>query len=237
MNERAPLPQALQRPPAGRVLMFAPHADDDVIGCGGTLAQHAAQGDPVHVVVVYDGRRGDSLEAHDPEAYVALRRAEALRAGAHLGLSDYEFWDYPEGHQPGPAELSAAGERVAQSIRSQRPDVIYAPWVGEQHIDHHVLARVVRLGVARSGFQGRVLGYEVWTPLVPTLIVNISAWFEAKAAALGEHVSQQAEIAHMHHKALAISAQRAMYLNPEDLHGEGFCPLGPVSGSDLGLLD
>ena len=237
MSERAPLPQALQQPAPGRVLMFAPHADDDVIGCGGTLAQHAAQGDPVRVVVVYDGRRGDSIQAHDPEDYVALRRAEALRAGAHLGLSDYEFWDYPEGHEPGPAELSAAAERVSQLIQSLRPDVIYAPWVGEQHIDHHVLGRVVRLGVARAGFQGRVLGYEVWTPLVPTLIVNISAYFEAKQAALGEHASQHAEIAHMNHKALAISAQRAMYLNPEDLHGEGFCLLGPVSGADLELLD
>jgi len=236
VSERAPLPVALERPAAGRVLMFAPHADDDVIGCGGTLAQHAAQGDPVRVVVVYDGRRGDVSQAFDPEEYVAMRRAEALRAGAHLGLSDYDFWDYQEGHEPGPDELLGAARRVAEELTRFQPGVIYAPWVGEQHVDHHVLGRVVRLAVALTEFKGLALGYEVWTPLVPTQIVNITAHYAAKQAALGEHTSQRSEIAHMDHKALAITAQRAMYLNPEDLHGEGFCPLGEVRGADLQLL-
>jgi LmbE family N-acetylglucosaminyl deacetylase len=237
MSERSPLPKAVQDLPRGRVLMFAPHADDDVIGCGGTLARHADQDDAVRVVVVYDGRLGDSMGQHEPEEYVRLRREEALRAGAHLGLSDYDFWDNPEGHEPGPEQMLVAAQRVEQEIEAHKPDVIYAPWVGEQHVDHHVLGRVVRLAVARSGYSGRVLGYEVWTPLVPTEIVNITDWYAAKQRALAEHVSQHAEIAHMTHKALAISAQRAMYLNPEDLHGEGFCPLGPVQGADLKLLD
>ena len=237
MSERSPLPKTLQKPAKGRVLMFAPHADDDVIGCGGTLAQHAEQGDAVRIVVAYDGRRGDSKQLHEPEAYVAQRRAEALRAGAHLGLSDYEFWDYPEGHEPAPDQMLAAAKCVVAEIERQRPDLVYAPWVGEQHVDHHVLGRVVRLGLALAQFKGLAFGYEVWTPLVPTLIVNISGWYAAKQAALAEHVSQQAEIAHMDHKDLAISAQRAMYLNPDDLHGEGFCELGPVAGDDRKLLE
>jgi len=235
MNERAPLPETLSRPPRGRVLFFAPHADDDVIGCGGTLAMHVAQGDPVRVVIAFDGRRGDPEERHDPRAYVARRRAEALRAGGLLGLSDYVFWGYPEGHEPSPAELLDAARRVAAAVREFAPETVYAPWVGENHVDHHVLARGVRLGLALARHAGEAWGYEVWTPLVPTRIVDVSEVHARKRAALCEHVSQLEEIEGFLEKALAISAQRAMYLAPEARHGEAFRPLGAPTGEDAEL--
>src|SRR6185436_9862342 len=58
-SERAPLPRALLAPARGRVLLLAPHADDDVLGAGGTCALHVRQGDPLHVIVAYDGVEGD----------------------------------------------------------------------------------------------------------------------------------------------------------------------------------
>ncbi len=236
MNERAPLPEALERPPEGRVLVIAPHADDDVLGCGGTAALHVEQGDAVRVLVVFDGLKGDPDGRYDPEQYRALRRREARRAGAHLGLSDYDFWEYPEGHLPGPAELLAASRRIAEYVRALEPKFVYAPWVGEHHIDHHVLARVVRLGLAGADFRGEAWGYEVWTPLIATRIVNISSVYERKVAALKEHASQL-EYRDIFHKGLALSAQRAMYLDPEARHGEGFAPLGDPTSEDRRLLD
>ena len=50
--ERAPLPVPLAQPPAWRVLAFVPHADDDVLGLGGTLCLHADAGDAVRGRVV-----------------------------------------------------------------------------------------------------------------------------------------------------------------------------------------
>ncbi len=236
-SERAPLPETLATPPRGRVLILAPHPDDDVIGCGGTLKKHAAQGDPVHVVVAFDGRRGDPSERFDPAEYVERRRREARAAAAHLGLGDYEFWDNPEGHEPAPSQLLEGARAVAACIERFRPDLVYAPWVGEQHIDHHSLGRAVRLAVSLTGTRAEAWGYEVWTPLVPTRIIDITDVFEAKRAALLEHTSQTGEIAGMEHKALAITAQRAMYLAPEARHGEGFAPLGAPDPGDAQLLD
>jgi LmbE family N-acetylglucosaminyl deacetylase len=235
VTERAPLPETREAPRRGRVLYFAPHADDDVIGGGGTLCKHAAQGDDVRVVVVFDGRRGDPDEKHDPTEYVARRRAEALAAGAHLGLSDYAFWDYPEGHEPSTEELLTAARGIAAEVADYAPDVVYAPWAGEHHVDHHVLARGVRLGLALAGFGGEALGYEVWTPLVPTLIVDVTDVQARKEAALAEHVTQQDAIEAMSFKALALSGHRAMYLAPEARHGEAFRPLGPPSDADAEL--
>ena len=166
-----------------------------------------------------------------------LRQEEARAGGQHLGLSNYEFWGYPEGHLPGPSELVMVAERVAELVERTKPKTVYAPWIGEQHVDHHVLARGVRLGLELAGFTGRAWGYEVWTPLVPTRIVDVTGHYANKRRALAEHASQLEEIQGMLEKALAITAQRAMYLGPDARHGEAFRPLGPVGDADRALLD
>jgi LmbE family N-acetylglucosaminyl deacetylase len=233
-SERAPLPETLERPEKGRVLLVVPHADDDVLGAGGTCALHADQGDPVKVLVAYDGAAGDPDRRYAPEELRARRRNEARAGGRHLGLTDYEFWGYPEGHVPAPSQLVEAAERLAQLVRAFRPDTVYAPWVGEHHLDHHVLARVARIGLARARFAGRAFGYEVWSPLVPTRVVDITSVFEKKRAALREHTSQLA-YRDIVHKGLALSAHRAMYLADVARHGEGFAPLGEPFGTDAEL--
>ena len=235
MNERSPLPETLERPPRGRVLLLAPHADDDVLGAGGTVAKHVDQGDHVQVVIAYDGLAGDPDGRYDPAEYLEKRRAEARRAGGHLGLEDYHFWNYPEGHEPGPDELRGAAGMLARHVQAFAPDLVYAPWIGDYHVDHWVLARATRLALASIGFGGEAWGYEVWTPLVPTRIVDITDVFDRKKRALEEHASQLA-YHDLAYKGLAISAQRAMYLSDEALHGEAFRPLGDPSDEDRALL-
>ena len=235
MNERAPLPEAITQPEPGPVALIAPHPDDDVIGAGGTVALHADAGDPVHVLVFFDGRAGDADGHHDPADYVARRRAEGRAGGKHLGLERYTFWDYPEGHEPADEELIPPARRIAGWLAEVRPRTVYAPWIGEYHLDHHVVTRVVRMGLALVGFDGQAWGYEVWTPLIPTRVVDVSAVFERKRQALAEHKSQF-EYHPMDHKALSLSGQRAMYCAREATHGEAFAPLGGPSPNDAALV-
>jgi len=232
--ERAPLPEILKAPERGRVLLVAPHPDDDVLGAGGTCALHAGQGDPVHVLVAYDGLAGDPDDRFTRESYIELRRKEARAGGKHLGLERYEFWDYPEGHEPGPEDLRAAFARVTELVRRVEPDIVYAPWIRESHVDHHVLARVVQVALHAAGFQGRAWGYEVWTPLIATRIVDITPVFERKQKAMREHLSQL-RYRPTDHFMLGINANRAMYL-PDGTYGEAFSPLGPPAPEDLALL-
>lgn len=227
---RAPLPERVLRPTAGRVLALAPHPDDEVIGCGGTLALHAAQGDEVSVLVAFDGAAGLG-----PDAGPRARRAEAVRGGDRLGVARYVFWDYPEGHEPSEVELVGAVRRLAELLRALRPDVVYAPWVGEHHLDHHVLARCARLAAALVGFGGELWGYEVWTPLVPTRVVDVTPVWDAKARALREHASQLAR-RDLVRAALGLNAQRSLYLSGRARYGEAFRPLGDVEPGDLEVL-
>jgi N-acetylglucosamine malate deacetylase 1 len=234
--ERAPLPQALARPEPGRVLLFAPHPDDDLIGAGLTAHLHVRQGDPVRVVVAYDGALGGAAgQDLSPAELVAQRAAEARAGGAVLGLKDYRFLGYPEGHLPGPGEFAAAVGQVSALLGDFRPDVVYGPWIGEHQIDHHVLCRVLRAALARSGFRGQAWGYEVWTPLVPTRVVDVTDCFDLKRRGLEKHQSQIAHTQLVHH-ITGLNAHRAIYLPKGARYGEAFAPLGPSSAEDLALL-
>jgi LmbE family N-acetylglucosaminyl deacetylase len=180
-------PEVISLPRAARVLVLAPHADDEVLGVGGALALHAERGDDVRVIVVFDGKLG--LEPGSPES---VRREEARAGGARLGVEHYEFWDYPEGHEPTEPEFAAAVERLARRIRDLAPGSIYAPWSGEAHRDHAVLARATIAALRSASFRGRALGFEVWTPCEPDGVLDIGSTWARKLAALAEHRSQLA---------------------------------------------
>lgn len=233
---RAPLPTLLERPTPGRVLILAPHPDDDVIGMGGTAALHVEAGDPVHVIIAFTGLEGDPERRWDPAEYIELRRREARAGGAHLGLDSYEFWAYDEGHTPAPYEVLKAAVHLGDRIAALAPDVVYCPWIGEHHLDHHVLARVARLALARIGFKGTAWGYEVWSPLIPTHVIAIDSVWERKQAALREHATQLA-YTDIVHKGLAVNAQRSIYARPDCRQAEGLAPLGAPEPQDAALLD
>lgn len=222
---RAPLPQALARPEAGPVMLFAPHPDDDLIGPGGTVALHREQGDSVQVVVAYDGFLGNQQHPNlSKDEFIALREREALAGGAHLGLDQYRFLRFPEGHEPGPDEREAAAGDLSQMLRSLSPETVYAPWIGEHNVDHHVLATVVRRALELADFAGNAWGYEVYTPLIPTRIIDISSTWKLKARAIGEHSSQTPLTDLVHHVG-GLNQHRALYLEKGATHGEAFAPL------------
>ncbi len=178
----------LARPKKGRVLVIAPHADDEVLGCGGTLALHAEQGDEIRVVVVFDGALG-LPKGSDP----ALREAEALAGGRHLGELEYEFWRYPEGHEPTPTELEVPIQRITDVVRSWNPSTIYAPRYDDEHVDHRTVSRAVIVAVTRQ-FDAALLLYEVWHgarhTTVSSVVFDVSNVWSKKIAALREHRSQ-----------------------------------------------
>jgi LmbE family N-acetylglucosaminyl deacetylase len=186
----------VEPPVRGRVLVVAPHPDDEAIGPGATLALHHRLGDPIGALFVTSGLHGDR-GARSPQEYVALRRAEAQAAAAVLGIGRTEFWDYPDGMVVTEADLGAVVERLADLLRRERPDVVYAPHAGETHSDHHFVALAVARARARLAGTGaapdgapRVLGYEVWSPLEPDWAVDVASVYETKLRAIRCYASQ-----------------------------------------------
>ncbi len=169
-------PIKLENPEGGRVLALAPHIDDDVIGCGGTLAKHAQAGDEVFAVYFADCTR--------------QRIAEAREAARVIGIGRLEFFDYPSKTLLRQKEQKDAARRLRDILDEYRPQTVYLPSLFDRHNDHlalnHILAGLH--GGGRYGFT--VCAYEVWTPLVPNLVIDISSTFAQKARALAEYKSQ-----------------------------------------------
>jgi LmbE family N-acetylglucosaminyl deacetylase len=210
-------PKLWRRVPAGRVLAFAPHPDDEAAGPGGVLALHRAQGDPVRVVVATDGVGGDPDRRFAAADYAAMRRAESRAGLVHLGVDDVQFWGFPDGHVLSEVDLEHGTALALAALAAFRPDVVYLPWEHDGHTDHHALHVVVTRALDRAAFAGLALGYEVWNAMVPDVIVDTTAVFAQKRAAMRAHASQLAYTQYDH--ALGgLSAYRSL----QHLHGRGY---------------
>src|SRR3954462_15357013 len=98
-----------------RLLVLAPHPDDEVIGCGGLVALHLRDGRKVHVVVATDGAQaGDA----------AQREAESRAALATLGDATIEFLSFPDRALANAHELDG---HLAAVLRAWKPDLIAVP--------------------------------------------------------------------------------------------------------------
>lgn len=145
----------------GRVIVVAPHPDDETIGAGAVVARAAANGAEVQVIVVSDGAA--SHDTDDRDTLVQQRKAEALAATARLGVvsADVAFLSIPD---------QAVGEHSA-SLIDQLGDLASADWVIAPHIvdanpDHRAtaaaVAHVVERQRAATGSGPIVLSYPVW---------------------------------------------------------------------------
>ena len=149
---------------AERVLVIAPHPDDESIGCGGVVCLHRERGEHVRAAFLTSGERG--VDGVTPEAARAIRETEAAAAAAVLGLEEIFFLRLPD---LGLAEnVGAVAERLGEVLWANPPGLIYLPHPDEDHPDHAATQSAVRAALAWAG-AGRtppeLRGYEVWTPM------------------------------------------------------------------------
>jgi LmbE family N-acetylglucosaminyl deacetylase len=171
-------PVLLPGPPAGPVLVVAPHPDDEVIGPGGALARHVDAGHDVTVLLLTSG----GATAAGGRDVTAAREAESRRALAHLGgRIGLRLARLPDGDLAGHREavVDAIGRHAAGAA------CVYAPSLLDPHPDHVVAARAV--AATELPDDVLVLGYEVWAPGPVTALLDVTDVFARKQAALAEY--------------------------------------------------
>ncbi len=185
------LPRTLESAPAsGTVLVLAPHPDDETVGLGGTLALHAAAGDTVHVLFATTGVHGDPDKVHEPGHYVAMRQAEARAAAAELGIAELVFWDFPDSCVVTTQDLAHITDMLCAEYERLQPDVVYAPHAAEAHSDHHFIGLAAKAAHRKHGRGKPLFGYEVWSPLVPDVLVDVTPVYDSKRRAIACYASQ-----------------------------------------------
>jgi N-acetylglucosamine malate deacetylase 1 len=180
------LPVQLVGVTRARVLVVAPHMDDEVIGPGGTLLRHVAAGSEVGVLFASDG--GAGLAGSDREQYVETRKREAQDAAKRMGTSIVGFLDHPDGrlcHRE-----SELVDDLAEVLRSFEPDQVFVPFPTDHHRDHQATASTAARAMKRCKWSGEVWSYEAWSPLWPNASVDVTGVIDEKVEALRCHESQ-----------------------------------------------
>ncbi len=178
-------------PMVSTVMVFAPHPDDDVLGCGGAIIKHVAYGAQVTVVYMTSGETNPGDKK--PQRIARLREEEARRAAAKLGVHDLVFLREPD------SKLRVTSKtigKVKQLLNDYQPDLVYIPHKKDEHSDHKATYDIVVEGVKKlRGLNPVVLGYEVWSPMLAiTHVAEISDEIQVKLDALSEHKTQIADM-------------------------------------------
>ncbi len=142
-------------------VVFAPHPDDEVLGCGGTIALKVLAGAPVQVVIMTDGRTSHA-NFIDADTLARMRREEALDASRALGLqpADYHFLEFADSRLRENAE--PARERVAQILHQFAPQQVFVPHRHDRVADHVATFEIVEAAVRAYGKPVTLLEYPVW---------------------------------------------------------------------------
>jgi bacillithiol biosynthesis deacetylase BshB1 len=173
------------------LLVFGPHPDDLEIGVGATIARHTAEGYGVGLI---DLTAAELSSNGTPEE----RRAEAADAARVLGASFRENLAWPDG---GIAVTPPMVRSAVDAIRRHRPRSVAIPHWQDRHPDHVHASDVLTTAVFTSGLRRYETEEEAWRPdwvcyyfindsSPPSFVVDVSAYYERKRAALACYRSQ-----------------------------------------------
>lgn len=182
---------------SGSVLVIAPHPDDEILGCGGTIARLTDAQCDVHVALVTKGQ-----EPRFSERSIERVRMESETAHALLKVSRTHYLDFPAAELDSVrhADLNSA---IANLIEEIAPSTIFLPFLGDIHLDHQL---VFRSGMVAARPRGdkcptRILAYETLSEsnwgapylepgFIPNVFVDIEATLDRKLDAFHCFASQ-----------------------------------------------
>lgn len=173
-----------------RILVVAAHPDDDVLGCGATMARLTADGCAVKVLLLADGVGSRERMPQELEG----RQRDAQSALAELGVTDVDIEQLPDNSMDTIPMLDIS-RMVAARVESFAPDTILTHSLSDLNVDHRLTADAALIAARPQPGSPvrRVLNFEVpsatgWRPgaetFDPRFHVDVSGFVGAKLAAL-----------------------------------------------------
>jgi LmbE family N-acetylglucosaminyl deacetylase/glycosyltransferase involved in cell wall biosynthesis len=212
------IPFHTKDPTGMRVLVLAPHPDDETLGCGGSLALHREAGDPVKIVFLTNGAKGDSSGKIEKSHYTALRQSEAKRACETIGVTELEFWPYEDRSLAG---ARGALSRMVDLLNDYGPQLVYAPSPLEIHPDHRAACFLLCDALRGGDFNFQVAFYEVGQPICVNALVDITPVLPKKKQAIKQYESQLKERPYGE-ITFGLNRFRSLTLPEGVTHAEGF---------------
>lgn len=184
-----------------RVLVIAPHPDDEVLGCGGTIKKHTIEGDEVYLCIV--------TKAYIPDwtqEFIENRKKEISCANDALGIKETFLLDLPT------VKLDTIGQKklndlISEIVERIKPDILYLPFGQDSNKDHRL---VFKAGLFSSKGIRKVLSYSYESPLfAPNLYTDIFETLGDKLKAMSCYASELRDFPHVRSlEAVKITAQK-----------------------------
>lgn len=150
-----------------KIIIFAPHPDDETLACGGTIALRLRQGYEVHIVFMTDGRNshlhGLGIASNPtPSDLKMIRKEEAKRATSILGVKGENliFLDFEDRMLK--TNTENAVKEVKKILDGLQPCEVYCPNIKDKHPDHRATNEIVRESLLACNLCPRLYEYRIW---------------------------------------------------------------------------
>jgi len=175
-----------------KVLVVAAHADDETLGCAGTIAKHISEGDDVRIAFMTDGvsSRDNSSKQHEVERNSAMDKAMQV-----LGIKQYQCFSFPD-NQMDSVPLLTIIKVIENVIDEFEPNIIYSHFAHDLNIDHQIThqavmtaCRPIKGSSVKEIYSFEVLSSTEWqsksqSSFQGQYIVDISTYWHKKEQAL-----------------------------------------------------
>lgn len=187
-----------------KILVIAAHADDETLGCGGTIARHIAEGDLVKVIFMTDGvsSRSDFVRQEGK-----IRGSCAVEALGALGVCTYEQFDFPDNKMDMLPLLDIINP-IENVLLKYQPSVVYTHFAEDLNIDHRLVNQAVMTACRpqMGSSVKKILAFEVlssteWNStqkevFKPQYVVDIDDYWPQKLQALGAYQQELRSFPH-----------------------------------------
>ena len=202
--------------PSGPWLVFAPHADDETFGMGGSLLKAKNEGIETHLVVLTDGALGG-----ESEDLVKVREEEVNQAAQLLGIKSLHCWSEPD---RGLDHNESLVGKITDTIRALAPAVVFFPGPFEIHPDHRATAFLVWSALQKlrgNGVVPEAIAYEIGVQNPVNLLIDVTEQYAEKKKAMAIYASQNSENNYQE-LVLALDKGRTFSLPAKVEFAEGF---------------
>lgn len=217
-----------------KIIVFAPHPDDETLGCGGTIARRISEGHEALIVVLTDGRNAlrslFGIESEPtPSELKEIREEEVRRASRILGVTEDSlfFLGFEDGTLS--QNQSQAKAKVGTILSRNTPAEVYSTYEKDINMDHRVTSCVVRDSIEELGLEAVGYRYSIAQryarvgPFLDSFLnlfrnnmirVDVSSFLPLKQKALKQFRSQIEIISHTQRNPVLDNTEK--YLNNEE---------------------
>ena len=193
-----------------KYLVIAAHPDDEVLGCGGSMAKWIKAGNEVHVLIMAEGAtsRGKHRDRESCSEKLSILAKSVKQAADILGVKSVKMLDYPDNRMDS-VDLLDVVKSVEEIVEKLKPGLVVTHHAGDLNIDHQIIHHAVMSACRpQSGSSvKRILSFEVpsateWnshtasTPFIPNWFEDISKTLEQKVAVLEVYKSEMRKWPH-----------------------------------------